>query len=126
MAVAAAYRRMSAERGFTLIEVLAAMLVLLVGVLGTVGLIDGANATTSFTKGREGGTNLARELIEMSRSVDYDKVTAGALPGQLQSKPGLGDADTGKAGWQITRRGVEYTIAGSVPPAVAESAARGL
>ncbi|MFL5868014.1 MAG: prepilin-type N-terminal cleavage/methylation domain-containing protein, partial [Thermoleophilaceae bacterium] len=101
---------MSAERGFTLIEVLAAMLVLLVGVLGTVGLIDGANATTSFTKGREGGTNLARELIEMSRSVDYDKVTAGALPGQLQSKPGLGDADTATAGWQITRRGVDYTI----------------
>ena len=66
--------RLRDERGFTLIEILAAMLVLLVGVLGSVALIDRANATTSATKGREGATSLARELVESAHSIDYDKV----------------------------------------------------
>lgn len=104
-----AIRPLRDERGFTLIEILAAMMVLLVGVLGVVSMIDGANAITSVTKGREGATNLARELIETSRSVDYDKVTTSALPGQLQAKPGLSDA-SGAAGWQLRRRGIDYTI----------------
>ncbi len=44
----------------TLIEVMVATMILLVGVLGTVTMIDGANATTSKTKAREGATHLGR------------------------------------------------------------------
>lgn len=106
-------RSLRDEQGFTLIEIMAAMLVLLVGVLGTVTLIDGANATTSVTKGREGQTNLGRELLEASRSVDYDKLTTALLPGELQARPGLADAD-GASGWQIRRRGILYTVTPSV------------
>jgi prepilin-type N-terminal cleavage/methylation domain-containing protein len=98
------------ERGFTLIEILAAMLILLVGVFGTVSLIDGANATTSSTKGREGATNLGRELVESARSIDYDKLTQADIEGAMQAKPGLGDDDPGTAGWQIIRRGIAYTV----------------
>ena len=97
------------ERGFTLFELLTAIFVLLVGVLGTVALIDGANATTSITKGREGATNLARELVEISRSVDYDKVNQADLVGELQARPALADSD-GASGWQVGRRGIPYTI----------------
>ena len=102
-------RALRDERGFTLVEVLAAMVILIVGVLGTVSLVDGANATTSFTKGREGGTSLARELAEMTRGIDYDKVTPGLMAAELQTRPGLGDA-AGEAGWQIKRRGITYTV----------------
>ncbi len=101
------------QRGFSLIEVLAAMLILIVGVLGTVTLIDGANASTSFTKGRVGATNLARELTETSRSIDYDKVTVAMLASELQGKPGLTDSDLGMSGWQLKRRGITYTVEGS-------------
>ena len=97
------------QRGFTLVEVMAAMLVLLVGVLGTVAMIDGANATTSFTKAREGATNLAREALENSRAVDYDKLTSADLAGELQSKRKLPD-ERAAAGWQIERREIEYTV----------------
>lgn len=90
-------------------ELLTAMFILLVGVLGTVALIDGANATTSVTKGREGGTNLVREVVENARSTDYDKVTTAALATELQSKPALADA-SGDAGWQVVRRNVKYTL----------------
>lgn len=101
------------ERGFSFFELLTAMFVLLVGVLGTVSLIDGANATTAITKAREGGTNLARELVETSRSIDYDKVTQADLAGELQTKPGLADT-SGNSGWQVVRRGVTYTITPTV------------
>ncbi len=79
------------------------------GVLGTVALIDGANATTKTTKSREGGTNLVREVVESARSVDYDKVTGAALPGELMAKPALADAE-GASGWQVRRRNVLYTV----------------
>ena len=55
--------RASSQSGFTLIEVLVAMSILLVGVLGVVTLVDGANAVTSRTKAREGGNAIARSVI---------------------------------------------------------------
>jgi prepilin-type N-terminal cleavage/methylation domain-containing protein len=100
------------ERGFTLVEVLVAIFILLVGVLGVVSLIDGANFATAKTKSREGGTNLAREILDGARAVDYDKLTPTEIVGELQAQPGLADSDTSAAGWQIVRRGIEYTITG--------------
>ena len=41
--------RIASQTGFTLIEVMVAITLLLVGVLGTVTMIDGANAVTSKT-----------------------------------------------------------------------------
>lgn len=114
VSVTRSIRCLRQEQGFTLIEVMAAMLILLVGVIATVTLIDGANATTSATKGREGQTNLGRELLEAARSVDYDKVTEGLLPGELQAKPGVADADGSLSGWQIRRRGILYTVTAKV------------
>jgi prepilin-type N-terminal cleavage/methylation domain-containing protein len=98
------------ERGFTLIEVLVAIFILLVGVLAVVSLIDGANLATAKTKSREGGTNLAREILDGARAVDYDKLNPTEIVGQLQSQPGLADSDGSKPGWQIARRGITYTV----------------
>ena len=57
------------ERGFTLVEVMVAIMILLVGVLGVVSMVDGANAVTSKTKAREGGTNSpARSSRSRARS----------------------------------------------------------
>jgi prepilin-type N-terminal cleavage/methylation domain-containing protein len=106
-------RALRDQRGFTLIEVLVAMLILTGGVLGTVALIDGANASTSFTKGRVGATNLARELTETARTIDYDTLTTAALAGALQVNPGLADSDAVTSGWQLKRRGITYTVVAS-------------
>ena len=67
---------LAARGGFTLVEVLIAMTVLLVGVLGTLALIDRANATTVTTRSREGAVNVARELVEAARSVPFAKLDA--------------------------------------------------
>ncbi len=91
------------QRGFTIVEVMVAMLVLVIGVLGTVALIDGANARTTGTKQREAATNLAREMVETARGVPYAQLTSAAMPAAMQARPGLADADAGNP-WRIDRR----------------------
>ena len=101
------------QRGFTIIEVLIALTVLLIGLVSTLALVSAANGRSTATKGREGATNLNREVAEQIRSLNYSELTSALLQPRLQAKPGLADASTA-AGWQITRRGFDYTIATSV------------
>jgi prepilin-type N-terminal cleavage/methylation domain-containing protein len=96
------------QRGFTLVEVMVAIFILLVGVLGVVSMVDGANAVTSKTRAREGGTNIARSVIEVSRSVRYRDLTATALLDELDSRPGLGDVDPSATDYAIRARGLDY------------------
>ena len=97
------------ESGYSLVEVLIAIVLLTVGVLGTVALVDNANLRTSDTKGREGATSLARELVESSRTVPFNNITPTDLQPELSAKPGLADSD-GAAGWQVERRNFTYTV----------------
>src|SRR4051812_15786443 len=97
------------ETGFTLVEVLVAIVLLTIGVLGTMSLVDNANGQTSDTKGREGASSLARDLIESTRTVPFNNVNNTDLPGQLQANTGLADGDS-TAGWQIKRRNFTYTV----------------
>jgi prepilin-type N-terminal cleavage/methylation domain-containing protein len=107
-------RRSFDQRGFTLIEVMAAALVLVLGTLGMVALIDGANATTSSTKAREQGVNLQREIIEAARSVPYSQLTPTSVVSKIQATTGLDDSNLSSPGWTIKRRGVTYTVSSGV------------
>src|SRR3954454_17815394 len=102
-------RRAREEHGFTLVEVLIAIVLITVGVLGTVALVDNANGRTSDTKGREGATNLARDLIESTRTLAFANINDADAPAQLQARAGLADADPAP-GWQIKRRNFTYTV----------------
>jgi prepilin-type N-terminal cleavage/methylation domain-containing protein len=104
----------SAQRGFTLVEVLVAISILLVGVLGVVSLVDGANAVTSKTRAREAGTNLARSIIEVSRSVRYRDLTTSSLLAALEARPALADSLPGTPGHTIRSRSVDYRLTLSV------------
>src|SRR3712207_3020496 len=97
------------ERGFTVVEVMVAITILLAGVLGTVALIDGANATTGTTKKREAATNLARHVIEGARKSSYVTLNQTTVVPSLQAHPGLADVDAGTPGWQLESRGTTYT-----------------
>ena len=101
------------ERGFTFIEVIAAIVILLIGVLGVVALATGANQTTTRTKAREAGNGLARDLVEAVQGIPYAQLTRSTLTGRLQGQSGLADASAA-AGWQIQRRGVTYTVSASM------------
>jgi prepilin-type N-terminal cleavage/methylation domain-containing protein len=102
--------RPSSQSGFTLIEVLVAMLILLVGVLGVVTMVDGANAVTSKTKAREGGTAIARSIIEISRSLRYRDLTQASLEAALDTRPAMADSKPSVTGYTIKSRGITYEL----------------
>jgi len=97
------------ESGFTIIEVMVAALILVIGVLATFTMFDSASALTVDNRAREGATNLARELVDDARSADYDALSGTQTTPTLQSLPNLTDANLAKPGWQIVRRGFTYT-----------------
>jgi len=106
--------RVREERGFTLIEVMVTMLVLVVGISGAVALIDGANARTLANKDREAGNALTREVIEAARSVPYRQLGGTSLKTLLQTVPGLADTTPSTVAWTVERRKQTYTIDVSV------------
>jgi len=100
----------TSERGFGLIEVMVAALLLAIGLLATVQIVDQANASSAVTRAREGSTNVVRQVVEGVNSLPYTSLTPGTIDAQLQAIPGLADA-SGAAGWQVVQRGVTYTLA---------------
>jgi prepilin-type N-terminal cleavage/methylation domain-containing protein len=104
-------RRLHDPSGFTLVEVMVAILLLSIGVLGSIALADGANRATTRTKAREGATNVSRDVLEGVHAVPWTSLTPANATAKVQAIAGLGDADAGKAGWQIDRRGTTYTVA---------------
>lgn len=105
-------RPFSPEAGFTLVELLVAVFVLLVGVLGVVALVDGANQTTSANRAREAATNLTRELIEDARSIAYGSLQPATLAATLAAQSGGTAQPNGTVVFE--RRGVTFTSTPSV------------
>ncbi len=99
--------------GFTLVEVLVALTILLVGVFSTIVLIDVANSASLRTRAREGGNNLSRELVEAARGIPYNRLTKNTIRQELESQPGLNDSSPG-GGWTIRRRDLTYRITATV------------
>jgi type II secretory pathway pseudopilin PulG len=104
-------RKLSDEGGFTLVELMVACIVLVIGMAGAFTLLSGAGKTTVTNNARMGATNLARELIEDARSADYDTLTPSGLVPGLKAKVGTPTAPTP---WKIQRRGIEYTVTAEV------------
>src|SRR5947209_20585781 len=66
------------QTALTLVETMVAAALLLVGLLGTVKLIDVASSSQGDSKAREGATNLARELLEDAHNTSFRQVGATA------------------------------------------------
>lgn len=107
--------RIADESGITMIEVMVAMVVLLVGVLGTLILIQGSLSSTSRTTAREQATNLARDLVERTRQAAYSDVTMALAPAKLRAMLPASDNATALSGpdlrtFTVTRRNVDYSV----------------
>jgi prepilin-type N-terminal cleavage/methylation domain-containing protein len=77
-------RRARAEAGFTLIEVLVAVFVLVAGLGVTFGMLSAAADQTMTNRQRQAETSLAREIVEDARSLPYTDLNTPALAGDLQ------------------------------------------
>jgi Tfp pilus assembly protein PilV len=105
--------RPRAQEGFTLVEVVVAATILVVGILGVLTMVDNANKASSRTKAREGAVNLAREAIEAARAVPFPDLVPSRIQDEIAAQPGLADA-SGSTGWNVVRRGITYTLVPSV------------
>src|SRR6476661_2477049 len=99
-----------AQDGFTLVEVAVASLILLVGVLGTLTMLNTASRATVTSKAREQGVALQREIVEAARGIPYDQLSPNSVVAKVQASPDLGDDQPNVPGWQIRRRNVTYTV----------------
>ena len=84
--------------------------VLLVGVLGTVSMVDAANDTTTGNDRRASAGAVSRDIVEAVRGVPYTALSDGTLQTKAQAQAGLADSSAA-SGWQVTRSNVEYTVA---------------
>jgi type II secretory pathway pseudopilin PulG len=107
--------RLHTERGFTIVEVMVAMLILLGGLVGVMFMLERAQVATASNKAREQGVALQRELVEAARGLPYAQLTQGSIVSMLRGTNGFGSSVIrGGEGWQIERRGITYTMAAGV------------
>jgi type IV pilus modification protein PilV len=101
--------RLRGEDGFTMVEIMVAMVLLVIGVLAMLVIVEGGLTSTSRTTAREQATNLARDLVERSRQVPYASTTLGAAPAALAAA--LPETPTVSGGtFVVRRRNINYTV----------------
>jgi prepilin-type N-terminal cleavage/methylation domain-containing protein len=105
--------RLRDSSGFTLVEVMVAALILVVGAGAAFALIDSANRAVTSNAARSGATNLGRELTEYARTTDYDLLQPTQAVTALRKHSQIAGALTGSV-WTIQRRGVTYTVSTDV------------
>lgn len=101
--------RRRGEDGFTLIEVMVAMILLVVGVLAMLAMVEGSLTSTNRTTAREQATNLVRELVERSRQIPYASTTTSAAPAALAAALPEAPAVSGTT-FTVRRRNVDYAV----------------
>jgi hypothetical protein len=99
------------DQGFSIAEVMIAMLILVVGLLGSATMLSQASDTSTSTQAREQAVALERELVEGARGLPYTELTTPLMVSAVQGAAGMGDADPNTGGWQIKRRGITFTVA---------------
>src|SRR5947207_2284543 len=72
------------DRGFTVIEVLVAGVVLVTGLLALLGMLVVASRATGKDRVRQAATSLAREIVEDTRNLAYTQLLPSGLAGTLQ------------------------------------------
>jgi prepilin-type N-terminal cleavage/methylation domain-containing protein len=99
------------EDGFTIIEVLVASVILLVGIMGVLGIVTKSDSVTASNRAREQGVALQREILEAARSIPYEQLTQSTIVSKVQATDGLTDGQMLSTGWTYTRRNIQYRVA---------------
>ena len=103
------------QGGFTLVEVMVAALVLVIGVLATMTMLDGANRVQRENNVRTNATALARDILERARAIEYQAIAqsgtgGGNVVNSLREKSTLHGRIDANGRWVINRRGVDYVV----------------
>lgn len=103
--------RPGGQDGFTVIEVMVAVTILVVAVLGVAVVLQGSLSSSRTTRAREQATNIARDLVERSRQVPYADTVPTSAAAALRSTL-ASDAPGALAGqtFSVARRDTQFTV----------------
>lgn len=101
------------EQGFTIVEVIVATLVIVIGLLTAYLALNVAVHSSSDVRQREEGVSLARQITEDARSISFSQLSSSTITSTLQGYPGLANSGSGST-WTIQRAGYTYTVAPSL------------
>lgn len=102
------------EQGFTIVEVIVASVVLVIGLLTAFLALAVAVHSSSDVRQREEGVSLARQITEDARSIPYSQLSSATIVSTLQAFPGLANSSTSGSSWTIVRSGYTYTISATL------------
>jgi Tfp pilus assembly protein PilV len=101
------------ESGFTIVEVIVATVVLVIGLLTTFLMLNVSLHSSADVRERENGVSLARQVAEDARSIPYSQLSSANITSTLQGYPGLANTSSGSS-WTVKRAGYTYTITDSL------------
>jgi prepilin-type N-terminal cleavage/methylation domain-containing protein len=101
-------RRLTEERGFTIVEMMVAVVVLLVGTLGTLAMLDTANKRSRGASDRQNGIAIGRQVLEAAKSIPYRHVAPGSIVSTLRQDSAI--AGVSASPWRIERDNTTYTV----------------
>jgi prepilin-type N-terminal cleavage/methylation domain-containing protein len=101
-------RRLTQERGFTIVEMMVAASVLLIGALGTLAMLDMANKRSRSASDRQNATAVARQVVEAAKSVPFRDIAPGSIVSTLRQDSAI--AGVSDSPWQIERDNTRYTV----------------
>ena len=100
------------ERGFTIVELMVAVVVLLTGALGTLAILDTASHRTRTADDRQKATSLAREVIESAKAIPYRQIEQSTFESRLRQDASIGGGGTSP--WRVERDGTPYSLSAEV------------
>src|SRR3954468_257789 len=101
------------ESGFTLVEILVAITILVIGVLGVTTMISVSDRTTVVNNSRQGATAVVRRALETSRSLSFRSIKSATLASAIQTaSPDLATTTAGT--WKVARDGYVYQLDATV------------
>src|SRR3954451_2417357 len=101
------------ESGFTLVEILVSITILLIGVLGVTTMITVSDRTAVANNSRQGATAVVRRALETSRSLSFRSIKSATIATSIQSaSPDLATTTAGT--WKVARDGYVYTLDATV------------
>lgn len=101
-------RKLNEERGFTIVETMVAVAILLGGALATLAMLDTANKHGRTAADRQTATALARQVLEAAKSIPYRDVAPGTLVDTLREDDAL--AGVSESPWRIERDNTTFTL----------------
>ncbi len=81
--------RVREQVGFTIVEVMVAATILLVGILGTLAMLNAATQQSRTTANRQAGVALVRDIVEATRQLPYRQVENDTIVQRLQENSNL-------------------------------------